>query len=80
MVVLWGGSDDVARNKSDDSLKHILDVVRNSNHINVIVMTVPHRRDLVRNSCVNNQVEASDGRLWEQDEDVKKCADDKCVH
>jgi hypothetical protein len=64
VVVLWDGSDDVERSNSDDSIKHTLGFVRKSNHINVIVMIVPHRQDLIRNPCVNNTGEAFDRRLW----------------
>jgi hypothetical protein len=63
VVVLQGGCNDVARNNSVEGIKHILDVVRNSDHTNVILMTVPHRQDLIRNSCINNAVEALDRRL-----------------
>jgi hypothetical protein len=30
------------------------------NTANMILMSVPHRHDLIRNSCVNNAVEAFD--------------------
>lgn len=39
-------------------MKHILDFVRNSNHINVILISVHHMHNLIRNSCVNNTVDA----------------------
>ena len=54
----------MARSNSDDGIRHTLGFVRNAKHINVIVMTVPHRLDLIRSSCVNNAVEAFGRRLW----------------
>ena len=39
-------------------IKNILEFVINANHTNVIIMSAPHRHDLIRNSCVNKEVEA----------------------
>jgi hypothetical protein len=47
-------------------MKHILEFVINANNTNVILMSVPHRHDLMRNSCVNNEVEAFNRRLRER--------------
>jgi len=56
MVVLWGGGNDVARNNSVVGMKHILDMLINSTHTNVILSSVPHRHDLIKDSCVNREV------------------------
>ena len=56
MVVLWGGANDVARNKSMVGMKHILDLLINSTHTNVILLSVRHRHDQLNNSCVNREV------------------------
>jgi hypothetical protein len=40
IVVLWGGSNDVARNNSVVGMKHILDLLIYSSHTNVIVLSV----------------------------------------
>lgn len=56
-VVLWGGSNDIARNKSLVGLKHILEFAINANHTNVILVSAPHRYDLISASCVNKEVE-----------------------
>jgi hypothetical protein len=63
IVVLWGGSNDVAKNNSVVGMKHILDLVINSSHTNVILMNVPHRHDLIKDSCVNREVEAFNRKL-----------------
>jgi hypothetical protein len=63
VVVLWGGSNDIARNNSIAGMKHIVEFVINANHTNVILMSAPHRYDLIRNSCVNNEVEVFNSKL-----------------
>ena len=37
-------------------MKHILDIVINAAHTNVIQLSVPHRHDLINESCVNKEV------------------------
>jgi hypothetical protein len=66
LVVLWGGSNDIARNNPIVGMKHLLEFVINANHTNVILMSAPHRYDLIRNSCVNNEVEVFNRKLRER--------------
>jgi len=56
IVALWVGSNDVARNNSMVGMKHILDLLINSTHTNVILISVPHRYDLIKGSCINREV------------------------
>jgi hypothetical protein len=58
IVVLWGGggSNYVARNNSVVGMKYILDLLINSTHTSVILLSVPHRHDLINDSCVNREV------------------------
>ena len=63
VVVLWGDSNDTARNNSIAGMKHLLEFVINANHTNVILMSAPHRYDLIRNPCVNNEVEIFNRKL-----------------
>jgi hypothetical protein len=37
-----GGCNDVARNNCVEGTKHTLDCIRNSNHTDVILMSVPY--------------------------------------
>jgi len=55
-IVLWGGSIDVAKNNSATGIKQILDLAINATHTNVIQLSVPHRHDLLKDSCVNKEV------------------------
>jgi len=72
VVVLWGGSNDIARNNSIAGMKHILEFVINANYTNVILMGTPHRYDLTRNSCVNNEVEVCNRKLRKRLERFEK--------
>ena len=63
IVVLWVGSNDVAKNSSVVGMKHIHDLVINATHTNVIQLSVPHRRDLVKESCVNREVKVFNTNL-----------------
>jgi hypothetical protein len=56
IVVLCGGSHDVARNNPVLDMKHILDLLINSTHTNVILLSVPHRHDLINDLCANREV------------------------
>ena len=63
VVVVWGGPKDIARNSSIVGIRNILEFVINANCTNVIIMSAPHRHDLIRNSCVNKEVEAFNRKL-----------------
>jgi hypothetical protein len=71
-VVLWEGSNDIARNNSLVGLKHILEFLINANHTNVILLIAPHRHDLIINSCVNKEVEVFNKKLHKKVERFKK--------
>jgi len=59
VVVLWGGSNDIARNNKTAGMKHLLEFVTNANHTNINLVSAPHRYHLMRNTCVNVEV-----RVW----------------
>jgi len=63
VVMLWGDSNDIATNNSIAGMKRISEFVINANHTNVILVSTPHRYDLIRNSCVNNKVEVFNRKL-----------------
>jgi len=54
--VLWGGVNGVARINCVVGRKHILDLLINSTHTNVILLSVAHMLDLINDSCVNREV------------------------
>ncbi|KAJ4434266.1 hypothetical protein ANN_22818 [Periplaneta americana] len=55
-VVIWGGSNDIARNNTDNGLRHLQQFVERNDQTNIIVMNALHRHDLPTTSCVNSEV------------------------
>jgi hypothetical protein len=53
-------------------MKHLLEFVINTNHTNVILISAPHTYDLIRNSCVNNEVEMFKRKLHRRLERFRK--------
>jgi len=56
VVILYGGTNDVGRNKTKDGLKIIQAFVKKGSHTNVIVMSTAYRYDLDTNSCISNEM------------------------
>ena len=56
MVVVWGGSKDTGKNETKQGINWIKSFVETNKHTNVILMEVPHRHDLIQDSCVNKEV------------------------
>lgn len=56
VVVIWGGTNDIGKDCTDNGQRHLESFVCNNNHTNVIVMSAPHRHDLPKMSCVNSEV------------------------
>ena len=56
VVVMWGGSKDMGRNETKQGINWIQNFVETNKHTNIILMEVPHRYDLIQDSCVNKEV------------------------
>jgi lysophospholipase L1-like esterase len=63
VVIICGGANDVAKNNAKTALKHIRNFVNSNKHTNIIVTNVPHRCDLIQNSCVNSGIGEFNRRL-----------------
>jgi hypothetical protein len=63
VVVFCGGSNDVSKNKASIALKHISNVVKVNNNTNIILLSPPHRHDLMDSSCVNNEIRSFNRKL-----------------
>jgi hypothetical protein len=63
VVVLSGISNNIAKNNSIVGMKHLLELVMNANHTNVILMSASHRHDLMGYSCVNKEIEKFNRKL-----------------
>ena len=56
VVILWGGSNDVAKNETVIGLRHLRKFVNSKKNTNFILVTAPHRYDLMDSSCVNEEI------------------------
>jgi hypothetical protein len=56
VCVVWGGTNDVGKNKTYAGVQALNDLVKSLSRTTVIAINVPHRHDLSPNSCVNNEV------------------------
>jgi hypothetical protein len=50
VVVVWGGTKDVGKNKTQKGLLQLKNIVENHKQTNTVVMSIPHRYDLQINS------------------------------
>jgi hypothetical protein len=56
VVVIWGGSHNIAKNAAKTGLKHMVRFVKEKSNMNIVIMEAPQRHDLSTLSCVNNEV------------------------
>ena len=56
MLIVWGGSNDISRNKSKEALNQLCKFVEGKNKVNPVIMKAPPRHDLMPSSCINNEV------------------------
>jgi hypothetical protein len=56
VIVIWGGTNDIARNESKDGLTHLTKFVSQMKHTNILLVNVPIRYDLSITSCINEEV------------------------
>ena len=65
MVILCGGTMDIARNNSRHGLASISRFAENLVHTNVVVVEAPHRFDLDSFPCVNKEVKCLQQEITE---------------
>jgi hypothetical protein len=63
VIVVWGGTRDISRNKSHKELGQIRKFMERHSQTNVMVVNVPNRFDLEAHSCVNQEVKAFNRKL-----------------
>jgi hypothetical protein len=63
VIVLQGGSNDVYRNDSKAALTQIVKFCKDVSNTNIILLDVPHRHDLEKNSCVNKEIQTFNRKL-----------------
>jgi GTPase SAR1 family protein len=57
VIVIHGGSNDVYRNNSKVALLQIVKFIQDVNNTNIVVLDIPHRYDLGKNSYVNKEIQ-----------------------
>jgi hypothetical protein len=62
-VVFCGVANDVERNNSSKALHQIMNFIINSKHTNIILITAPHRYDLMQSSCMNSEIKSFNRKL-----------------
>jgi len=63
VLIFYGGVNNVGKNNSTKALQHIMDFIITNNHINIILVTVPPRYDLMQSSCVNSEIKSFNRKL-----------------
>jgi lysophospholipase L1-like esterase len=63
MSVIFGGTNDVGRNETSVGVRALNNFIKLLDHTNVIVLNVPHRHDLIPNSCVNDEVKVYNRKI-----------------
>jgi lysophospholipase L1-like esterase len=56
MVVILAGTNDISRNDSKGFLSRLRKTLQVLSHTNVLLFNIPHRFDLIPESCVNTEV------------------------
>jgi len=51
------------KNNSKTALRHNRNFINSNNHTNIILISVPHRYDLMQSSCVNNEIRSFNRKL-----------------
>jgi hypothetical protein len=60
MVILWGGSNDVAQN---ETMRHLRKFVYRKKDTNFILIRASHIYDLMGHSCVNEEIKVLNGKM-----------------
>ena len=63
MVTVIGGTNDISRNETNLGLTYLRKFVDNWRNTNILVLTAPHRYDLLESSWVNKEVEVFNRKL-----------------
>jgi len=65
MVFMGGanGANDIAKYDSKLALRHISNFLNTNSNTNIVVVSVPHRYDLIQSSCVNREIRSFNRKL-----------------
>jgi hypothetical protein len=63
ILVFYGGSNDVSKNSLNRGLAQQINYLKNNQHMNITVISVPQRYDLDSDSCINAEVNKYNRKL-----------------
>jgi hypothetical protein len=55
-LILWVEANDISKNKAIEARRSLIKVCEEHKDVNVILIQIPHRHDLLLTSCINNEV------------------------
>jgi hypothetical protein len=64
VLLVWGGTKDVSRNKTEKGLTQIRKFVRDNSQTNVMLVNLPYRQDLEATFCVNQEIKVFNRKLY----------------
>jgi hypothetical protein len=56
VLVIWGGLNNVSKNNTREAISNVSELVKESKDANIVLISAPHRHDLIPESCVNKEV------------------------
>jgi hypothetical protein len=62
-VILWGGSNYVAKNETMNGLTHLRKFINTKKNTFFILLTAPHRYNLMNFSCVNEEIKVFNRKM-----------------
>jgi hypothetical protein len=63
ILILWGDSNDVAKNETVNGLRHLRKFINKKKNTNFLLITVPHRYGLMDSSCVNEEIKVFNRKM-----------------
>ena len=63
VLIFWGGANDVGKNNSVNGLRNIVNFIQSNNHTNIILLSVLRHVDLMKSSCVNEEISKFNRKL-----------------
>ena len=63
VLIFWGGANDVVKNNCVHGLKNFVNTIQSNNHTNITLLNVSHHFDLMKSSCVNEEISKCNRKL-----------------
>jgi hypothetical protein len=62
VVIVWGGFNDISKNNIKVAINQLCKYFEEKKKVNLVIMKAPLRHDLMPSSCVNNEVQWTNGK------------------